>query len=421
MEDLQIGDRIRFFRISQNILQDELASGIISVSYLSKIENNQVLPSIEVIDLLCKRLGIKFIDYEQPTLKQNLFDWYRLLIDKEKDKAKEIFITLEDEMKQTQDSIQLMYYMLFKLRYHLMLMEIDKAREYIEKINELIDIFTDDMKYYYYKFMGLYQYLLENYQEAFDYYKRAEKIIFSIVFEKWEEADLFYALALTSSRLWKVPICINYAQQALDIYQANYNYRRSSECQILLGISYQRIGEFEKSETSFKLANKIANTLGDNRLKGLVEHNLGCLMSVQKRPVEAIEHFINSLNYHDNMYLNSKLNAIYELVKEYYFMKEYEQGLKWIDNGLELVVKDNGYHEYELHFKVYQFLMREESEGYENYMKENVLPYFEEKEKFDYLADYAEFLGVYYEKMNKYKFAAKYYAISNGALRNLIH
>lgn len=421
MEDLQIGDRIRFFRISQNILQDELASGIISVSYLSKIENNQVLPSIEVIDLLCKRLGIKFIDYEQPTLKQNLFDWYRLIIDKEKDKAKEDYSKLEEEMKQTQDSIQLMYYMLFKLRYHFMLMEIDKAREYVEKINELIDIFTDDMKYYYYKFMGLYQYLLENYQEAFDYYKRAEKIIFSIVFEKWEEADLFYAIALTASRLWKVPICINYAQQGLNIYQANYNYKRSAECQILLGISFERVKEFEKAEECYTLAKKIAHTLGDNRLKGIIEHNLGCLMSHQNRVDDAIGHYENSLKYKDGSYQDLKVDTIYELVKEYYFKSEFEQGLKWIDIGLKLVSQHHGHYEYELHFKVYQYLMSNVTEGYEDFMKEKVLPFFEEKEKFDYLADYAEFLGAYYEKMNKYKFAAKYYAVCKGALRNLIY
>lgn len=37
---MDIGSKIKIFRIQKNLKQEDLAKGIISVSYLSKIENN---------------------------------------------------------------------------------------------------------------------------------------------------------------------------------------------------------------------------------------------------------------------------------------------------------------------------------------------------------------------------------------------
>lgn len=60
-----IGELIRRKRLEQAISQDALANGICAVSYLSKIENNKVDASPEIIELLFNRLNIAYINDER--------------------------------------------------------------------------------------------------------------------------------------------------------------------------------------------------------------------------------------------------------------------------------------------------------------------------------------------------------------------
>lgn len=57
-----LGSMIKLNRISQNMSQQALSEGICVSSYLSKIENGEVVPSLDVIDLLFQELAI---DYRQ--------------------------------------------------------------------------------------------------------------------------------------------------------------------------------------------------------------------------------------------------------------------------------------------------------------------------------------------------------------------
>ncbi|NQD67585.1 helix-turn-helix transcriptional regulator, partial [Bacillus haikouensis] len=62
---MNIGSKIRFHRQKRNLTQEELSKGIISVSYLSKLENNQVTPSDDIIQLICKRLGVSSLQNDE--------------------------------------------------------------------------------------------------------------------------------------------------------------------------------------------------------------------------------------------------------------------------------------------------------------------------------------------------------------------
>ena len=56
---MSIGLIIKYERLKQDIKQTNLAKGICSISYLSKIEHNLVEPNPEIIELLLSRLNIK--------------------------------------------------------------------------------------------------------------------------------------------------------------------------------------------------------------------------------------------------------------------------------------------------------------------------------------------------------------------------
>ncbi|KAA0550148.1 helix-turn-helix transcriptional regulator [Bacillus sp. BGMRC 2118] len=419
MVDVKIGDRIRFYRIQQNKTQEDLANGLISVSYLSKIENNLSLPSLEVVDMLCEKLGIRFIDEEEPNLLEELKDWYKLMVFQEKEEAESRYENLKEKAKRSSDSTSLVYFMLFEYRYQLMKWDIQEAESLHKKISEISDILTDELNYFNYKFIGLYEYLNGRYKNAYDNYKKAESILLRSVFDKWEEADLCYSLGLTSSQLWKVTLCIKYTTQALAIYQAQYNFKRSAECQILLGISYRRSEEFEKAEESYLLADKIANTLKNSRLKGSIHHNLGYLYSMQAKTEQAIKHYEQSYLFNEQEKMSNRLLNIFCIVSEYYKIGNYEQGLKWLDKGQKWILETNEYTEYYLHFKTYEYLMTGTNEEFEMFLKERVIPFFELRKDSKYVSSYSEELARYYESIHKYKLANNYYKISNETLKKI--
>lgn len=418
---MKIGERIRFYRHQQNMTQEELAKGIISISYLSKIENNQSIPSNEVIQLLCNRLNILLIDEEVPDLLERLKDWYKGIIYQDKEVVVKEYASLKQTIDEKKDSNSMIYFLMFELRYHLLKRDLDKAKQQIEKINEISTLLTSELLYYFQKFQGLYAYLRNQFTESYAKYKRAEGILPSHVFEKWEEADLYYSIALVSSRLWKVSICLRYTNQALAIYQAIYDYKRSAECQILLGISYQRSGEWKKAEESLLLTSKIADTLNDLNLKGMVHHNLGYLFSLQEKSELAIEHYLKSIKYRKEHDFTRRLHTILSLVMEYYKTKDFEKAKDWVDQALTLLKDSNeSLLEYEYHFKTYQYLINDsQNEEFENFMREKVIPFFSSHNMYEYLASYAEILASYYENSYRYKLSSQYFRVSNDAFRNI--
>jgi len=422
---LKIGDRLKFTRLKKEMTQEEVAEGIISVSYLSKIENNQVTPSREVLHLLCQRLGIDNLFHERMNeLMKQIMLWYKAITDKNEWKAVEMYEKIKKMIEYFNDAEANIYFLLMEMRYYLFMKNISAAEAAMMQIRELYNAFDHEMNYYYYKFFGLLYYCKEKYEEALEYYKKAEELFRLQSFPKWEEADLYYLLALAYSRLWKMLSCINYVQCALAIYQADYNLKRSAECHVLLGICYRRYGELDKAVECYSLAQKAAQMVNDIELLGIIEHNLGYLKSMKKEHREAIRHYENSLVYKKHATLADRFITLFSLIREYYVSQNYRKALASVEESLQLLKQHSEpiSYEYYLHFTVYQYLLsRDVSEQeFEMFMKNEVIPYFQKHKKYEDVAQYAEYLADYYERCHKYKLASKYYKMSYDFLKKII-
>ncbi|MDF0728464.1 helix-turn-helix transcriptional regulator [Cytobacillus sp. S13-E01] len=416
---MEIGNRLRFYRIQQNMTQEELASGIISISYLSKIENNQTSASVEVLEMLCKRLGIQLIEESEYSLLKELHDWYFTIVSRNKEEADSRYEKYVNVVQSTNDSTAYIHFVLFELRYFLLQRDLEKAELQLNKINTFKDIFDDQMNYFYSKFFGLYNYMKNKFTTAKDYYKLAERILNkSINIEKWEEADLYYSIGLTYSQLGKMALSNSYTHLALAIYQSRYDLKRSAECHVLLGICYLRTEEYELSEENYLLANKVVESMNDSNLRGIIYHNLGYLYSIQKRPNEAVKKYEKSLSYKLESNIEGKLVSIHGIITEYYSIEEYGFCKIWLLEAKRLQ-EEYGFKEYNVHFEIYNFLINDPSEEFEKFMQDIALPYFQTKENMQYLIKYSEILGNYFEKKFKYKQANRYYNITIKALRKL--
>src|SRR5690606_10847656 len=332
---MEIGSRIRFFRIQKNMTQEELAQEIISISYLSKIENNQTSASIEVLELLCNRLGIKLIESEEYAQLKELHDWYQMMVTRKRESAIQFYESYE--CTNTHDSRVAIFFVLFELKYFIFTKQLDKVEAQMKKIELYKDIFDIRMNYFYEKFAGQYFYLKSQFSVAMEHFKEAEEILTSSVhFESWETADLYYYIGLNDNRMGKLALSIVNIQKALAIYQSLYDLKRSAECQILLGISYEKINEFEMAEKNYMLATKVAEGIKDSSLLGLIYHNQGVLYSKLGKSDHAIEQFLNSLQLKADHMVIGRLRSIHGLIDEYYKNEDYEQCQKWLERGLDI-------------------------------------------------------------------------------------
>ncbi|MGD6793292.1 helix-turn-helix domain-containing protein [Metabacillus indicus] len=415
---MEIGSRIRFYRIQQNMTQEELSRGIISTSYLSKIENNQTTASIEVLDFLCSRLKINLIEEEEIPLMKSLFDWYHDIVHRRQDTLKKRYEELREKIHSTSDTTAMLYFVLFEFRYLLTERDFAEAEAKLEKISLYKDIFEEKMTYYYEKFVGLHHYLQSKYSSALMHLKGAERFLTKhLPFEKWEEADLYYSIALTLSQLRKAALVIQYTHFALNIYQSRYDLMRCAECQILLGINYLRCEEYEKSEESYHLSMKLAQQLNHNGLLGMVYHNLGFLKSTNDLYEEAIQYYKDGLKLKGEP---ESLNTVFSILYAYYQLGEKDESKKWLEKGRELLAH-NDRSEYSYHFKIYNYLLNEQlNDEFESFMKEEAIPYFLDHEKLHYIVEYSEIMANFYEERHRYKAAVVYYNIIKSSLKKTL-
>lgn len=408
---MDIGSKLKFFRIQRNLKQEDLARGIISVSYLSKIENNLTSPSEEVLQLLCERLGVSLIEQQDETILGELMSWYKLMVTSNSDEIKLRYEQLSLKI-QSVNTKTYMYFILFELRYYLYLRDLEQAKLLIDKLVQFHDIFDLQMHYYFKKFYAIFSYRQNNYSEALEHLKAAEKLLQrSTNFESAEEADLYYLFGLTYSQTTKVPLSITHTTKALHIFQAIYDLKRSAECQVLLGICYRRIGEYDRSEESYLLAQKLSESLNNTYLQALIYHNLGKLYSIRKLHPQAIEEFEKSYYLKEGRNLESKLDSIYCLLIEYDHLGDAKQCRKWLHLGKSLMEDPEEHIEHHYYFTIFEFILEGNYDDLDTFFLEVALPFFQQHDFKEPIIKYAEKLANYFESCYKYKKASYYYSL----------
>ncbi|QFT88127.1 Transcriptional activator NprA [Bacillus sp. THAF10] len=408
---MDIGSKIKFFRIQKNLKQEDLAKGIISVSYLSKIENNLTSPSEEVLQLLCKRLDVSLAEQQDENIFEELLSWYKSMMSSRGEKVHTLYEEFSNKI-QSADTKTYMYFVLFELRYYLYMKNLSHSKKLIEKLQQFMDVFDVPMHYYFQKFYSIFEYNHNNFNESLVHLKKAEQLLHrNPIIDKFEEADLFYLFGLTYSQTMKVPLSITYTTKALQAFQSIYDFKRSAECQVLLGISYRRIGEYDRSEESYILAQKLSESLGNSYLQELIYHNLGKLYAMQNQQTEAIREYEKSYDLSKNEISLRNVNSVYCILLEYDKMGNQLQCKKWLQIGKDLLKYHQDDIEYHLYFTFHECILLGEYDRFDEIFQEKGLPYFQDKGIQEPIIIYSEILAQYFESTYKYKKASYYYSM----------
>lgn len=399
--------------------QAELSEGIISVSYLSKIENGHTETTKEVIDLLCKRLNIKPITIVNDMFYKLVLSWIKHLLNNNIKEASKVYKEIISIEGNSDDHELLTLLEIHKLRYYILLNNKSKSLDQYKILQKKSNTFSGKEKYYWLKFAGDYHFFNISYQLALEFYKEAEKNISEDVFYKVEEENnLYYTIAVTGSKLKNTHITLLYSIKALEYYQDVYDLKKCAECHILLGISYQRIEEYSKAKESYNCAYTIGELLHDKEVLALCSQNLGKLYSMLKKPEKAIKHYIKSYELWGT-HLEKKIISASNLMKEYYHkLNDFKNAKYWLFKGLSLS-KDLNINDsiYVFEFYVYNYLINgADIESLEKLIIKDIFPFLDEKKLLFEKCKYLLILADYFFKIRKYKKSAMYYSEANQIL-----
>lgn len=417
-----IGQKIRYYRIQKGMTQAELTEGIISHSYLSKIENGGTSVDREIIELLCDKLKISPHLADFNSEREICKNWFKKVLEGNRKEA----LILYDEIinNSTINTYKLLGNLieLNKLRFYMLTRQEDLANQQIKVLNKEAKKFTSTEKYYWLKFKGEYNFSQQSYIEALNDFQDAEKLIDDkLYFKEEEQNDLFYLIGLTASKIRQVHLSLVYTNKALKYYQSKYNLYKCAQCHILLGISYRRSDDLENSKLSYEMSKLIGETLKDNKILYLYNQNMGSLYSSLGMHEKAINYFKQSYKLRRTEEPIRLIVPISSIMKEYYKIRDYHNAILWLSKGIELSnnleAKDSIYL---LEFKVYeQLLLHKDSPSLEKLIHNRVFPFLEERKLNFEKRTYELILAKYYYKKKRYKLAADHYRNANITLGRL--
>lgn len=417
----EVGSFIKLHRIEQGMTQEDLAKGIVSMSYLSKIENERTTASSEVIQMLCTRLGIQLDSTKDELIKEKCQRWYQLLLKYEDlTDIKKLYNEII-ELINTSHSSSILLFEIHKIRYFLILNKFEDALGQINKLAELSSTFDTLQQYYWFKFRGNFIYLHNEFNEALRLYKQAEELINQLDLSEREIADIQYTIAVTHSKLRNTLEAIEYANKALDIFRKKYNFYRCAHCHIVLGISYRRIRMYEKAIKNYNLAKHLGKLNRNKHTIHLANQNLGYLHSAKGDIHQAILHY-QEVVADESLNINARLTAITSLIKAYYSIGNYKQTNESIHEGINILTSaENGdrFQFYQYVIYTYKYVLEEEVQKFEELVIDEFLPYLRDRKDYANLAVYHTMLGKHYEKFGKYKQAMNNYKQANLAYDKL--
>lgn len=205
-KDKSIGSIIKHHRRERDFTLEETVYGICSVSYLCKVENNQLIPSQKILDKLLERLQINEEAFEY----NKKSDWLNDIVNN-----KNVPNTLYEEVKNKND------YKSKLIKYAYIVLNEQK----IEKSYDLYIDLTDYFAYFSEQEMIFYLYLLiisyykkERFSDVINIYKEIE------MFSEHEEIILLSKIILLKSLYKidrKIDIKIVYEELLYDLLKLN--------------------------------------------------------------------------------------------------------------------------------------------------------------------------------------------------------
>ncbi len=414
-----LGEVIYYHRIKSGITQEELAKGICSVSYLSKLENNKLHPSDVIVEQLCATLGISIEDIHAVDfqLRNLLNDWKESILLRNVELATERKSQVEILMANKKNSPCIVRMAtILEFGYHLLVKDSEKALDTQRSLEGMYRFFDSAQKYLYHQFKGLMHYASNEIHQSLQDLQTALEIGDG---QQLAGPELYYQLALVYTRLYHVHASLHFAEKAMNLFHGSSDFLRGTECKILLGINHIRLQNADTAKVHLLSALKAAKSYHNQNLISIVLHNLGYLHSIIKERQKAISYYLECLQYRDQRDYKRLINSIYFLAKEYYLSAEHDKALDWIQKGLAMAI-ENDLEPYRIKLAYLRHhVVGMETDEFIDFMEQYAIPFFSKIGDSHYISEYAETLADLFSKRFQYKKSSHYYSMANEARKKI--
>ncbi|AND38323.1 MULTISPECIES: helix-turn-helix domain-containing protein [Cytobacillus] len=407
--EIDFGKLVFYTRTKKEMTQQELSLGICSITYLSKLENSKIDPNEETLALLLKRLDIDIHDIHHNNLDiiQNLELWYLSIIKRDEPELIEQLKEINDSVIKNVYSTDLIFYSyLVKLRYYIHRKKKNEATTVLETLTKSKEKLNQHQSAYFTYLHGLYLCtILLDFPKGLEYF---ENIIYFFNDPQHEDPEFFYHLSLTYTKTYNTRMAVTYVEKALTIFNSKLFFKRSLECQLLLGVNLGRLKEYNRAIEILTQITEVAPGLDEKLTFAKALHNLGYLYSKIGRFNEAIDYYLKTLKYTDSQ-TDFYLNTIIELstvLKENNRLKEAKE---WIELAFKEYKPSNEQSSKLIQLKVLEFQISKNTDELIDFLENTAIPCFLEINEFGLLSKYYELLGNIYKRLHQYKKSSYYF------------
>lgn len=389
---------IKYNRLQNEYTQEALAHGICSTSHLSYFESGKKALRPEIIEALLKKMNIHEIKdfYDMGAIRQKFYNMMFEMENSNYDSARAIY----EEISNMEYLIILSPYNIEYRVYQFIYNSFLGKRSYLDLKQEIITLdkiyssLSEELQYLYMFMSGKFIYKRKDHAEGLQRMLTAH----AIKDTPWINYHLGFSYCFDDKSLKGV----YYLEKSLESYERNGRYVNALWCHNNLGICYNFLGIYEKSEKHFKAALTGAEYFNINDILGDIYTNLSDLYLKLKNYNESIlwskkailtpvDPLLPASNYIEACI---KLNNIEECQKIFstYFTEEHQ----------------NSKYYYWLYFLNLGLFHFEENLFYEE-VTQKILPYYEGINYIEFWRSIKIKLIEYLEKRRRYKEANKIY------------
>ena len=407
------GTLIKQHRKFNNMTLEELADGICSVSYLSKIEHDSISASDEIYRLLEQRLDIKLVDINDEfdeDIYQDLLDWHEAAQLQDTELMKQYDQKYKSGLIDNQNTDLNHLYKIAKSRHD---MKINGKPLSTESIRELESIFphsNNEYKFFYYKTLGIHYLLKNDLKTALKHFTNNYKLLKKVPFK---DNETYFHLCMTYSKL-RSPVESNfYGEKALEGYKNDMNYSRIIDTYMMIAVNYRYLDIHHIAEEYFLKLLKIAKHHFNSEELRRTYHNLGYIYSNQEQFEKAFDYLKKAVEIEtSNRYFY--ISTLYLSAMTSYKCNKLDDCWMYLNKG-EKASEEYGILFYKHEFYILRATINNATreEGFIKKLDQEIIPDMRKLHEFEQYKNYLEMLGdIYYEK-RMYKKAATCYKEAN--------
>lgn len=255
MEILTTGDKIKRARIYNGLTLKDISSDIISITKLSGIENDKIVPEDNIIKYLSIRLNLSE-EYVKQDITSQLLNNYSILIEsiKRKDYIDDIKYNLSYSMEYEYYHIAFKFMHLL-IQYYVNSDKINIAENYLaEYFNLLSKSNIEENKMIYYFDLGMYLFKFKEYSQSLKYFTRVKD---SVDYKKNSSMyfTAYYHIIMTNFMLGRGSELMNSIKELEGIITSEGNLEFGEEIYSLLAVFYYETNKEKYLECKNKALN----------------------------------------------------------------------------------------------------------------------------------------------------------------------